>query len=72
MPTAYYKTSFKAYKRSKITLLRDFGIHLSEVQKEKFDALETEKEVDVFCRNLISRKLDNFKIQPLPNRNAPN
>ena len=72
MPAAYYKTSFKAYKRSKITLLRDFGIHLSEVQKERFDALKTEKEVDAFCRNLIFNKLDKSNVQPLPNRNALN
>ena len=46
------------YKKSKIRLLQDFGVYLTETQTQYLHSLPTEISVDNFCGMLRDAKLN--------------
>lgn len=62
---ATYITPLKAYRKEKISILKDFGIHLTDMQKEYLNSLENEIKIDNFCRKLISDKLSGSVVEPI-------
>ena len=49
--------SFKEYKRIKYKMLRDFCIHPTDEEMNRFNSLTTEIEVDNFCISMIRKYL---------------
>ena len=51
--------ALKQYKKEKIKLLtREFGVHMSDKQKEHLNALTTEISIDNYALQLIFNHLD--------------
>lgn len=47
--------TLKAYKREKLSLLKDFCVALNYEQTERLMGMSTEIEIDNFCRDIIAQ-----------------
>lgn len=52
------KMTIGQYRQAKLRMLKDFCIQLTDEQLTRFNELETEVEIDNFCRNTILKFLN--------------